>query len=240
MSMRCILCKETDGLFTTVEHVVPESLGGGSWSELPSGLVCDACQNYFGTKVERDALADHPFLLLRTILALPTKKRKAPWLVDPLEGRVESAGQPGLLLYEPSSFIPDPSQKAVMRFLAQPTNPRAVCRLLLKMGIEALAFESADEALHERFDAARALARGRSNERWWYLEFDRASSEVQWFSGELAEGESPVELYVSEPSPGIETVVLNFGPVTLMAPLLPNIEPDLSGDWDSRWRLVRA
>lgn len=155
--MRCILCKETGGLFTTVEHAVSESLGGGSWSELPPGLVCNTCQNYFGTKVERDALADHPFLLLKTILAIPTKKRKAPWLVDPLEGRLESAGQPGLLLYEPSGLIPHSSQKTVMRFLAQPTNPRAVCRLLLKMGIEALAFDSADEALHERFDAARAV-----------------------------------------------------------------------------------
>lgn len=238
--MRCILCKETGELFTTVEHAVPESLGGGPWSELPPSLVCNSCQNYFGTKVERDALASHPFLLLRTLLAIPTKKRKSAWLDDPLEGRLESAGGPGLLIYEPSGRISNVSQKTVMRFPGQPAEPRAVCRLLLKMGIEALAFDSTSEALHERFDAARAVARGRSNQPWWYLECDNGTSLVAWFAGRLPEGESLAELFVSSPAVGVEMAVFKLGPVTLMAPLLPNIQPDVSGDWDSQWRLVRV
>lgn len=238
--MRCILCKGADGSFTTVEHAVPESLGGGTWSELPPGLVCDSCQNYFGTKVERLALADHPFLLLRTLLALPTKKRRAPWFDDPFEGRLESAGSPGMLLYNPAPHIENASEKSVMRLPPHPKDSRAVCRFLLKMGIEAIAFDAPDEALHDRFDAARAVARGKSNANWWYMECDDVTSPVDWFSGRQPEGESLIELSVATPAPGIEAVAFRLGPVTLIAPLLPNIHLDVGPAYEEHWRLVRA
>jgi hypothetical protein len=236
--MRCILCKGADGPFTTVEHSVPESLGGGHWSELPPGLVCDSCQNYFGTKVECRALGDHPFLLLRTLLALPTKKGRAPWLDHSFEGKLESAGTPGRLYYAPAPHIRSPSEKSVMRFIAHPKEPRAVCRFLLKMGIEAIAFDTPDDALHERFDAARAVARGKSNAKWWYLECDEMTSAAEWFSGRQSEGESLVELSVATPAPGIEAVVFKIGPVTMIAPLLPNIHPDVAQAYEDHWRLV--
>lgn len=238
--MRCILCKKTDGTFSTLEHAVPESLGGGSWSELPFGLVCDACQKYFGTKVERDALADHPFLLLRTLLALPTKKRKAPWFDDPLEGRLESGGRPGLLHYEPAAHFKDANKKSVMRCFAQPRNPRNVCRFLLKMGIEAIAFESPDDALHDRFDAARAVARGQSQAPWWYLECDDTSSFHGWLCDTPPEGEALVELGFGTPAPGVEMVSFKLGPVTLMTPLRQNIYPDPGLEGTPEWRLYRV
>jgi hypothetical protein len=238
--MHCILCKQTDGAFSTLEHAVPESLGGGSWSELPFGLVCDACQKYFGTKVERDALADHPFLLLRTLLALPTKKRKAPWLHDPFEGRLESGGRPGLLHYEPAAHFQDASEKSVMRFVAQPRKPRNVCRFLLKMGIEAIAFESPDDALDARFDSARAVARGKSQAPWWYLECDDSSNFNAWLDGTPPEGEAIVELGVWTPASGVEMVSFKLGPVTLMAPLKSNIYPDPGLEGTSQWRLFRV
>ncbi|WBY02927.1 HNH endonuclease [Ramlibacter tataouinensis] len=238
--MRCILCKQTDGAFSTLEHAVPESLGGGTWSELPFGLVCDACQRYFGTKVERDALAEHPFLLLRTLLALPTKKRKAPWSDDPLEGRLESGGRPGLLHFEPAAHFKDASKKSVMRFVAQPRNPRNVCRFLLKMGIEAIAFESPEDALDDRYDPARAVARGTSQAPWWYLECDDTTRFDGWLCGTPPEGEALVELGIGTPAPGVEVVSFTLGPVTLIAPLKQNIYPDPGLEGTPDWRVYRV
>jgi hypothetical protein len=215
-------------------------LGGGDWSKLPCGLVCDACQKYFGTKVERDALADHPFLLLRTFLSLPTKKGKAPWLQDPFEGRLEANGRPGRIFYEPAAHFRDASLKSVMRFVAQPKHPRVVCRFLLKMGIEAVAFEAPDEALHERFDAARAVARGKSSAPWWYLDCTDLSSMSSWFSGRPPTEEPLVELAFDTPAPGVEMVSFKLGPATLIAPLKPNIYPDAGLEKEPEWRVYKV
>ena len=35
---RCIFCKNSSARFTTREHILPESLGGGDWAVLPDGI----------------------------------------------------------------------------------------------------------------------------------------------------------------------------------------------------------
>jgi hypothetical protein len=226
--MKCIFCKETGGPFGTVEHAVPESLGGGDWSVLPPGLVCDGCQKYFGAKIERDALSDAPFHMIRTLLSLPTKKGNAPWFEDPLEGALLAAGRPGQVHYMPSAHIASVEVKTVMRFLAAPRNPRIVCRFLLKMGLEAVAFNSPDKALHTRYDAARAFARrGSPGTKWWYVEVNDPEALSRWFGGGLSPiDESLVELSVNEPVPGAEVSLFKLGPAAFIVPLLPNIYPD--------------
>ena len=69
---KCIFCKLTTGPFTTREHILPESLGGGDWAILPSGLLCDECQNRFGSSIEQQALIDYPFSFFRVFLGIPT------------------------------------------------------------------------------------------------------------------------------------------------------------------------
>ncbi len=73
---KCLFCK-SEGPFTTREHVLPESLGGGEWAILPDGLFCDSCQNKFGSEIEQQALNDYPFSFFRVFSGIPTKKRKA-------------------------------------------------------------------------------------------------------------------------------------------------------------------
>jgi len=97
---RCIFCMTKTGPFSTREHVLPESLGGGDWAVLPDGLLCDSCQNKFGSEIEQQALGDYPFSFLRTFLGIPTKKGKAPWF-ESWEGIirafVRSSMKPGSL-----------------------------------------------------------------------------------------------------------------------------------------------
>ena len=114
-----------DGPFSTREHILPESLGGGDWAILPPGLFCDSCQNRFGSSIEQQALGDYPFTFLRTFLCIPTKKRKAPWF--------DSLGGSGLRPVPPwQHFGYDPAphfapaftdgSKTQMRLLASPSN----------------------------------------------------------------------------------------------------------------------
>lgn len=49
--MNCIFCKNKSDSSTSVEHIIPESLGNAD-HVLPRGWVCDACNNYLSRKVE--------------------------------------------------------------------------------------------------------------------------------------------------------------------------------------------
>src|SRR4030042_1724650 len=138
---KCIFCKSTTGAFTTCEHILPESLGGGDWAILPDGLFCDQCQNLFGSSIEQQALADYPFSLFRVFLGIPTKKGKAPWL-NSWEGTVKASLRPGVIDYEPATLFKKATEgkrKSQIRLLAHPLKPQIVCRFLLKMGIEVVA-----------------------------------------------------------------------------------------------------
>ncbi len=71
----CLYCQAEES-FTTVEHVIPESLGNDDL--LLKGDVCDGCQAYFGKEVERYVLEKTPIAVWRTILGIPTKNGKLP------------------------------------------------------------------------------------------------------------------------------------------------------------------
>lgn len=60
---RCIWCLEEspNANFKSESHVLPECIGNIGKQVLPQGVVCDKCNNYFGTKLE-PALIDEPIL----------------------------------------------------------------------------------------------------------------------------------------------------------------------------------
>lgn len=233
--MTCILCKSSDGAYTTKEHVIPESLGGGDEVLLPMGLVCDQCQNYFGTKIEQSVLGDAPFHLIRTLLSLPTKKGRAPWFADPLEGRLEATGLPNQMFYDPPEQMreaTDEGAKTQMRFSVRPRNPRLVCRFLLKMGIEVLAAHGKEVALLPKYDAARAFARSAApGSSWWYIELTPEDAMRRWLTiaQDLNEGEALAKAAIEEPEPGLEIFVFRLGPAVFMLPLVQNVLP--AAEW---------
>ncbi len=170
---KCIFCKSTTGKFTTREHILPESLGGGDWAVLPEGLLCDKCQNFFGSSIEQQALADYPFSYFRVFSGIPTKKGKPPWFAS-WEGTIKASLHPGIFVYEPPEIFRnavEEGRKSVIRLLAHPLKPQIVCRFLLKMGLEVVATDNTKAVFDKKFDKARTFALlGEKRQDWCYLQ----------------------------------------------------------------------
>lgn len=75
--MQCIFCKKDSIGSKGVEHIIPESLGNTT-KTLPPGVVCDKCNNYFASKIEKPFLESGAIKALRFYEAIPSKKRKIP------------------------------------------------------------------------------------------------------------------------------------------------------------------
>lgn len=68
---RCIWChnESSEARFDT-SHVLPECVGNENQQILPNGIVCEQCNNYFGTKVEPALLEDPLFHIIAVVLRL--------------------------------------------------------------------------------------------------------------------------------------------------------------------------
>lgn len=75
--MNCIFCKQNSNTSKSVEHIIPESLGNKSHT-LSAGIVCDKCNNYFATKIEKEVLEQPYFRSLRHRNVIRSKKNKLP------------------------------------------------------------------------------------------------------------------------------------------------------------------
>ena len=170
---RCIFCKRETGPFSSKAHILPESLGGREWACLPPNIECDECNQYFGSKIERLALNSFPFLPFRLLLGIPTKKKKSPTMETRL-GTLKGSPFPGIIGLDPASEKIEEEvingQITQLRILAEPTEPLAVCQLLLKMGLEVIANDSYDDVMNSKFDAARLFTRKPTRgSNWWFL-----------------------------------------------------------------------
>jgi hypothetical protein len=90
--MNCIFCHKTSNSSKSVEHIVPESLGN-KHTVLWKGAVCDNCNNYFATKIEKELLNQSYFISLRHRNIIKTKKnRTVPQKVLlPIKGKMTNA-----------------------------------------------------------------------------------------------------------------------------------------------------
>lgn len=170
--MTCIFCKQPISR-SSISHILPASLGGEEWACLPDGLVCSKCNQYFGEKVESLALGSFPFLPFRVFLGIPTRKGAPPTMKTYL-GTVKASNAPGHVGIEPeTNEIGEAIQTgkiSQMRILAEPTEPTAVCRMLVKMGLEVVAQDSPDDARSHKFDSARIFSRNPvKGTHWWFV-----------------------------------------------------------------------
>ena len=242
---QCIFCKKSSARFTTREHILPESLGGGDWAILPDGLYCDQCQNRFGSEIEQQALQDYPFSFFRVFLGIPTKKGKAPWFKS-WEGTIRASLKPGTFGYDPALPFEQTilnAQKTQIRLLAHPLKPEMIARFLIKMGIEVVAADSAEDAFLSKFDPARRYAlTGDKLHSWWYLQRE----EMDLASRFLTQGVSAAEwcqnvtLEVIRLNEQEELFHLRLLYVDLFAPLTKSIEPQLNGLEEPEYRLFRV
>jgi hypothetical protein len=239
---RCAFCKSTSGPFTTREHVLPESLGGGDWAVLPEGLFCDSCQNRFGSEIEQQALGDYPFCFLRVFLGIPTKKGKAPWFKS-WEGTIRASLRPGTLGYEPAPCFENATlegRKTQIRLLAHPLKPDMICRFLLKMRIEVVAWDNSQDVFCPKFDDARHFAlTGEKPGKWWYLQRERVDMASCLVVQGIAANEwaENVQLKVVKLDGEQEIFHLTLLYVDMFVPLTNKIVPELEELEEPEYRL---
>ena len=68
----CLVCRQGDGGFDSVEHVFPESLGNKD-KVLPRGVVCDRCNNGTLALLDQTLLDFMPVAFRRMMLGIPNK-----------------------------------------------------------------------------------------------------------------------------------------------------------------------
>ena len=138
----CIFCRVDASSSRSVEHIIPESLGNTRHTLRP-GIVCDKCNNYFATKVEKPFLETEAIQRLRFHEEIPSKRGRVPpasLLLLPefpvtMYKLPRSSGFYGILDVSPEAakqissneeckifapvYTPDPPQRVVSRFLAK-------------------------------------------------------------------------------------------------------------------------
>lgn len=212
----CMFCSAEDERHSTA-HVIPESLDGSNAPIGRLGATCSACNQYFGQKVESKALRSFPFIGFRVLAGIPSKKGSLPRINTSI-GIVRATGTLGIVELQPRDD--DISHRAAtgavsqLRVVAEVTEPLAVCRMLLKIGLEQLGKHFYEVATSERMLAARNFARrpGRGD-RWWFIlqsnpnEYAFSSETPREFSVEIVERE------------GVLISVLHMTGISSMIPL---------------------
>jgi hypothetical protein len=155
----CIYCTASAGVFTHVEHTLPECFGNED-SFLPRGYVCETC------KAALDRLEDGihnllPFSMLILVTRLGNKKGKLPGVRTP--GFLVERKSPNRLVYTAQNrtgrITPEPTEDGGVKFSITQQgrlDPHRIARMLYKAALGAIALEQGrDKALDPRFDEVR-------------------------------------------------------------------------------------
>jgi hypothetical protein len=234
----CIFCG-AEGSSKNVGHIVPESLGGKSSPIGKPGVTCDACNQYFGEKVESKALASFPFIGHRILSGIPSKRGRMPKTQGSL-GFIKATRRFGTVELEPRT---EEIGNRVMsgeitqiRLVAEVTEPLAVCRMFLKIGLELLGKHFYDVAISDRMAAAREFARKpKRGDAWWFL---ARSSPQDYLLGQLDASESQIELIERQ---GILIFVMHMPGISITIPLeLGAIPPSKVELPEPEYRIILA
>jgi hypothetical protein len=151
--MYCLFCKENSDNSTSIEHIIPESLGNKDHI-LSRGIVCDTCNNYFAIKVEKPLLEIPYFKNVRHRARIENKKGKIPIeraiIISPefLEADI-NISKNGQIFIDINSSDSERISKffsskgaLIIPAIPEPAiNNYSVSRFLAKVGIEALLFK---------------------------------------------------------------------------------------------------
>jgi hypothetical protein len=221
--MKCVFCG-SEGPSDSVAHIIPKSLGGPQSPVGRPGATCDQCNQYFGQKVEEAALRSFPFGIYRVLASIPTKKGKMPATSATL-GQISGGGQHGFISIAARSSDAEQGiadgRITQCRVLAEITEPLAVCRLALKVGIEMLAKHYYEVAISPRVAAAREFARRpRRGGEWWAIVWADPAALLAELNSDAPESE--VEVFEHQ---GCLTSVLRLPGVAVFVPLEEGTEP---------------
>lgn len=164
--------------------MIPESLVNRK-TVLPKGAVCDSCNNYFASKVEKPVLNSGEFTQLRFNQLIKNKKGRIPETRIIVGPHAVTARRNGRLEF---SFKSEDFEKIgeylnttkkgmiAIPVSGSPPNNHDLSRFLAKMALEALAFRWLNQkgwneyiVEHEQLDVIRNFARyPKRNELWEY------------------------------------------------------------------------
>ncbi|MCM1297813.1 MAG: HNH endonuclease [Alistipes senegalensis] len=154
--MQCIFCHKDASASTSVEHIVPESLGN-KHIYLPKGYVCNACNHYFAIKIEKDLLNQPYFISLRSRNEILSKKNRLIKQDMIFPGAQKKAGvsfltQGNTLLIHIddkdviNSIIEGKSHRMIAKYLPEPEYPNPLMsRFLAKCAYEYFLFHMGKE-----------------------------------------------------------------------------------------------
>jgi hypothetical protein len=184
--MKCIFCKQNSDNTKSVEHIIPESLGNKSHI-LEKGIVCDKCNNYFATKIEKKVLEQPYFKSLRHRNEILNKKKKLTtefgFIDHPNGGKIEIINKHNNIIEinvdneEIYKLIKEQKvDKLYIPIIKQPDNDNIyLSRFLGKVALEALAKRVSsvdnwndDIIEHEGLDNLRNYVRYGIGKFWEY------------------------------------------------------------------------
>ncbi|HTB30802.1 MAG TPA: HNH endonuclease [Bacteroidia bacterium] len=149
--MNCIFCKKTSANSKSIEHILPESLGNKE-HYLQKGIVCDDCNNYFASKVEKPVLENPYFKSVRSRNFITSKKRR---LVPDKVLFPHKEGGWADVCFDKNGFILEQKDKHIIDLISSgklnrliipiidkpAENDYEVSRFLAKVGLEFLAYK---------------------------------------------------------------------------------------------------
>lgn len=172
----CLFCRD-GGPFTRPEHIIPEALGNDDL--VLRDEVCDKCNQYFGTDVEKFVLDKTPFAFWRTFLGIRGKRGKLPH-VDPSQPKKQKGRWAAIHRlhdnlvgfschddYSVSADVDDPKiikgivdgTRGHFTFVFTPLVLFKMGQFLCKVGLELRCLDNAETARSSAFDRARDFAR---------------------------------------------------------------------------------
>ena len=216
--MNCIFCHEASDNSKSIEHIIPESLGNKEHT-LWKGAVCDKCNNYFATKIEKELLDQPYFVSVRHRNFIKTKKNHPVPIKIPspqskngfeyvwLDNNEENFG----MIFESDSkiaplIISGQKKHMIIPMLSEPElNNYILSRFLAKCALEylALRFDIGENTYRngitnlfkeKQFDDIRKYARYGEGANFWKFSQRRVYSEGNWFQDTRENNGQPYEV----------------------------------------------
>lgn len=155
--MRCIFCKNPSDNSKSVEHIIPESLGNKD-HVLTKGIVCDTCNQYFATKIEKTVLEFPYFKHIRHLNEIENKKGNIPLIQGIIGGSIDVGRENGeifLNIENPKTIEGIQSGRIkhmiVPTYNEPPANDINISRFIAKIAVEVIVLQVAtnDELIEE-------------------------------------------------------------------------------------------
>ena len=163
---KCLFCLHKEAQFSSEEHPIPESLGNDDLI-LPVGFICDSCNQYFGTKIEKRILNYPPFSIERVGGAILTKKGKLAKYEEQDFGLYSTGYWDHVIFSGTTERVTSILDENILYVFPPTDYGNLITRFLLKMGLELLILTDEHDTFAPKFNDARFCARyGKGASKW--------------------------------------------------------------------------